>query len=311
MAAVKALRIRDVLGGEVAELAQRVGPWRGVLLVLHAWTIIATCMVLAGLVHPAFAVLLVPIVGGRQLGLAILMHDAGHGLLSNNRQRNDFVGRWIAGAPIGADLLSYRTYHFRHHKFTQQDEDPDLVLSRPFPVSRASLLRKVMRDLSGLTFVKQKALLIAGAFTETDNRARGAFRRTLMGWLLTNGSISAATMLSLGWPALTLWWLAQVTWLPLSLHIRNIAEHACTTTSADPFSHARTTRASFLERVLIAPYWVNYHAEHHLFMGVPCYRLPVVHEVLGAKGYHDRMIIAASYAKVIRSVVASPSTQPN
>ena len=41
----------------------------------------------------------------------------------------------------------------------------------------------------------------------------------------------------------------------------------------DPLSHARTTYANPIERLLIAPYWVHYHAEHHAFMHVPCYRL--------------------------------------
>ena len=62
------------------------------------------------------------------------------------------------------------------------------------------------------------------------------------------------------------WILAMATWLPLVTRIRNIAEHACTSTGEDPFSHARTTHANPIERLFIAPYWVNYHAEHHLFM---------------------------------------------
>ena len=62
--------------------------------------------------------------------------------------------------------------------------------------------------------------------------------------------------------------------------MRNIAEHACTSTREDPFSHARTTRANPIERLFIAPYWVNYHAEHHLFMHLPCNRLPEAYRLL-------------------------------
>ena len=80
------------------------------------------------------------------------------------------------------------------------------------------------------------------------------------------------------------WVLAMATWLPLVTRIRNIAEHACTSTGEDPFSHARTTHANPIERLLIAPYWVNYHAEHHLFMYLPCYRLPEAHRLLIEKG---------------------------
>src|SRR3546814_19882286 len=49
-----------------------------------------------------------------------------------------------------------RTYHLQHHKYTQQPEDPDLSLSKPFPTTRASLWRKVLRDLTGQTFFKQR-----------------------------------------------------------------------------------------------------------------------------------------------------------
>ena len=87
----------------------------------------------------------------------------------------------------------------------------------------------------------------------------------------------------------------MATWLPLVTRIRNIAEHACTSTGEDPFSHARTTLANPIERLLIAPYWVNYHAEHHLFMYLPCYRLPEAHRLLAEKGFVKRMEIEPGY----------------
>ena len=59
--------------------------------------------------------------------------------------------------------------------------------------------------------------------------------------------------------------------------IRNIAEHAVVPDSDDPLRNTRTTKASLLERIFIAPYFVNYHLEHHLLFYVPCYNLPKVH----------------------------------
>jgi fatty acid desaturase len=96
------------------------------------------------------------------------------------------------------------------------------------------------------------------------------------------------------------WVFAMATWLPLVTRIRNIAEHACTSTGEDPFSHARTTRANPIERLLIAPYWVNYHAEHHLFMYLPCYHLPEAHRLLTEKGLIKRMEVRPGYADVMR-----------
>ncbi len=100
-----------------------------------------------------------------------------------------------------------------------------------------------------------------------------------------------------------MWLAALATTFPLFLRIRNIAEHACTPTdSGDPFSHARTTLAGWVERATVAPYWVNFHSEHHLFMGVPAPALPRVHALLAAE-YHARMTIAPGYRAVLASVV--------
>ena len=96
------------------------------------------------------------------------------------------------------------------------------------------------------------------------------------------------------------WVFAMATWLPLVTRVRNIAEHACTGTVPDPFSHARTTHANPIERLLIAPYWVNYHAEHHLFMYLPCYRLAQAHGLLVEKGLIKRVEVSAGYLDVLR-----------
>src|SRR3546814_11221128 len=82
---------------------------------------------------------------------------AAHGALHPNRKLNNFLGQWLTGAAVGSDLIAYRTYHLQHHKYTQQPEDPDLSLSKPFPPTRASLWRTVLRDLTGQTFCKQRA----------------------------------------------------------------------------------------------------------------------------------------------------------
>ena len=132
--------------------------WAGPLLVAHCWTVIVLAVV-AGVLWPLLIPVCVMIVGTRQLGLAILMHEAAHGGLSRNTRLNDFLGHWLCAVPVGASLAAYRPYHLKHHRFAQQAEDPDLMLSAPFPVSPASLRRKMIRDLTGQTFFKQRVLL--------------------------------------------------------------------------------------------------------------------------------------------------------
>ena len=227
--------------------------------------------------------LAIAVIGTRQLGLFVLMHDAAHALLHRDRRVNDRVAHWLCSST----LVAYRPYHLTHHRFVQQTEDPDLVLSAPFPITRASFARKVMRDLTGQTFVKQRL----GHYLERL-RARvpgeSAFRllaeelakdrRFLLGNALGFAVFAAAGE---WWVWVTLWLLPMATWLPLVSRIRNIAEHALIAQNeADPLRQARTTHANWIERALIAPYWVNHHAEHHLFTQVPCWNLPLAHRLL-------------------------------
>ena len=155
MSAAARVDPRDFFTPEQWEPLTARSSWKGVALVAHAWGVIVLAAA-AAVVWPVLIPVAVMIVGARQLGLAILMHEAAHGGLHPNARLNDALGHWLCAVPIGASLTAYRPYHLTHHRFAQQAEDPDLVLSAPFPVTRASLRRKIIRDLTGQTFFKQR-----------------------------------------------------------------------------------------------------------------------------------------------------------
>src|SRR3546814_11914177 len=81
------------------------------------------------------------------------------------------------------------------------------------------------------------------------------------------------------------------------------------TDNNDPFRNARTTKANWLERALIAPYWVNYHVEHNLMMWVPCYHLRKARAFLIANGYCPRMESSSGYREVLRMAPSNPDEQ--
>ena len=119
-------------------------------------------------------------------------------------------------------------------------------------------------------------------------------------FLATNAVLFAVLLAAGAGGAFLVWLAAMATWFPLATRLRNIAEHACVASTDDPYTHARTTRANLIERALIAPYWVNHHAEHHLFMWLPCYRLPEAHRVLRQRGLDGRIKTAPGYLSVLR-----------
>ena len=304
MPAAPRIRPSDLFTPEDWGPFQTRTPWIGPLLVLHCWGVIALAIAV-GVIWPILIPLSVAVIGTRQLGLAILMHEAAHGGLSPNRWLNDLLGHWLCAVPVGASLTAYRPYHLAHHKYAQQPEDPDLVLSAPFPVTRASLRRKIIRDLTGQTFFKQRVLFAFQAFSSKrdEDLAEGAVvtGRSVAAFLLVNLALLLALSLAgVWWAYFVLWLLPMATWFPMVTRLRNIAEHACVEgSSSDPFRAARTTRASWWERALIAPYWVNFHAEHHLFMHVPCWKLPALHRAVRARPQGGRMEVASGYLAVL------------
>ena len=316
MPAAKRIRPLDFFTKTEWDHVSRRSAWIGPALVLHAWAVIGGAMALA-VWQPWLIPLSIMIIGTRQLGLAILEHEAAHGGLHPNMKFNDALSNTLCGPAIGGRLATYRPYHLTHHKYAQQEEDPDIILSAPFPITLASLKRKIIRDLTGQTFYKQRANQIGNAFgfglrdtPGTENRAQGA-REAVFPFLTFNALLLAALSLAgVWWAFLVLWLLPMATWLPLVTRLRNIAEHAVVPDHDDPLRHARTTHANLLERAVIAPYWVNYHCEHHMFMHLPCYRLAEAHRLLQKKGYAAQMEVQPDYITVLKQAASKPESVP-
>src|SRR5262249_53842644 len=136
---------------ELGELT-RMRDWRTWASIALDWGLVgASFALVAAWPNPLTVVVALLVIGARQLGFAVLMHEAAHGTLLRNRRLNDWVGNWLCAYPVWSDITPYRPYHLAHHAKNWTAEDPDLGLANPFPITHASLRRKVWRDLSGQT----------------------------------------------------------------------------------------------------------------------------------------------------------------
>lgn len=302
---------------EIRFLAERSDLW-GVLLVIHCWLVVIAVLVIFSYWPSTLTFLIaITVIGSRQLGFAILMHEAAHNALFKNLKLNNFAGEWLCGRPILADLYDYRTYHLQHHRHTQTEKDPDLRLSKPFPTTRRSLLRKLIRDITGQTGFKQRLRQIMFAFklagdvenAPTSQELAQAFSGGTLKRAFIANLIVFALMWAFGawWWWLAFWMLPLLTWFQLVLRIRNIAEHGAVEFSDDPFKNVRTTKTGPLGRLFFSPYWVNYHLEHHLVMHIPCRNLPKLHKIMLQKGFGKKMEISQNYWSVLLQASRKPS----
>ena len=306
------LPVSDLLTpAELAEMRTR-STWRGVWMICHAWATIFAAMALVAIwPNPLTFLAAVMVIGSRQLGLGILMHEGAHGCLSPDHDINDRLSQWLCAYPIFAETRAYRRYHLKHHKRTQQADDPDLVLSAPFPITQASYRRKFLRDLFGLTGYSQRKALFLNALGDPAwplAQRLASLREKLGRQLLANAILLAGlTLAGVWWAYPLLWVLPLLTWYMVVTRVRNIAEHAVVGDRDDPLRNTRTTLAGAIERLFVAPYFVNYHLEHHLLYYAPCYNLPKIHAILMRKGFGARMELQPGYPAVMRLATARPA----
>jgi fatty acid desaturase len=295
---------------EIAHLLE-MEDWRSWASIGLDWALVFAAFALVGAWPNVLTVLVALfVIGARQLGLAVMMHEAAHRSLFSDRNVNDWAGQWLAAYPIWTDTLTYRAYHLQHHAHTGSERDPDLGLTTPFPITRESLKRKIIRDLTGQTGMK----FARGSFKRTVARFNEpAGRRAAIGVIVTNG-ILLAILWAAGHPWLYLLWVgAWLTTNTFVTRIRAIAEHALTPNPDDPLGNTRTTILRWWERFLIGPNRVNYHLEHHLLMTVPHYRLPEMHALLQERGVLERACVeTGGYRAILRraTTTAASSAEP-
>ena len=307
--ATSSVKPLEIISKEQYEEIKEKQDWRNVLSISSNWLQMSSAMALF-FFYPnvlTFLVALV-IIGSRQFALAVLAHDAAHNLLFSNNKVNDWAGQWFCAYPIFQDNRVYRPYHLKHHRHTETEDDPDLVLSSPFPINKRSFIRKVFRDLTGITGVRRYWGSLSSIFRTKGDNVFDKISKTsnkLHGFLISNVIIFILISTTMHWSLfLLLWWLPSFTYYSLIIRIRNISEHAVTPGNND-FDNTRTTKSTVLTRFFMVPHNVNYHLEHHLFTRCPWYNLPKAHSMMIENGYEDKMCLETSYKNVLLKAMSA------
>jgi fatty acid desaturase len=290
---------RKALPKEVVQRLARRSAWRGAAAIAQDLVVIALSawIALAFWPNPLIAFISIILIGTRQHALFVVAHDAAHYLLFENRRWNDLAGRACAMLQ-GLSMCTYRVIHRLHHNNLYGELDPDTALHGGYPRGRSYLLKKLLKDLSGLTAWKTYAYFLGGApalntatnkalrpLDDTSEKLRRDAKRDRNAVVVFHLIVFAAFFFTgHAIQYLVLWVLPLLTVVQALLRLRAIAEHGATTDFSSPLTAARTNLAPAWLEWLLFPHHVNYHIEHHLYASVPHYHLPELHREMVAHG---------------------------
>lgn len=203
-------------------------------------------------------------------GISLFTHEAVHGVLFRNRLANHIFGALCAW-PVLQNFAAYRVLHLRHHAQLGVEGDPDHFEN----YTRRRWLVYGMHW--GRLLLGYPAYLVAIpvlAFRHGTARDRV---------LLSLETMAAAGLLVVACLTLpTAWivhaWLIPMAFINTMVNIRGMSQHTLLEQSADVVQGTRTILTNPVTQFFMCN--ENFHLEHHLYPGVPWYRLPALHTAL-------------------------------
>ncbi len=287
---------------ELRDELRRIPTARNVIVVASAFAQTVGVVIAAAWLDTWWAYLLAFAQMGRgHCQLNILGHEAAHRLLFPNQRANDLVGRFVLAYPTFQAFSAYRRAHFAHHRDELGPDEPDLALYRGYPLTRASLRRKLTRDL-----------LFVSAWKNWRGLFGAARRRSREAW-----QILAVQAVLAGVASITLRPLAYVVWIAawgslwkVSNRLRSLAEHAGMERSTDRRRTTHVVRQSWPARFAFVPHHTGWHLAHHADMGVPWRNLPRLHDELVVSGWVTEAITWPNYRTFWRAAASRPTSRP-
>lgn len=281
---------------------RRVPSWRnaGSVVSLYAQTL-GIIVLTVRIDHPVVWVVAFVLMGRAHAQFASLMHESAHRLLIGRKKTNDFIGNWLLGYPQFTSTQAYRRVHMAHHRREFGPDEPDIPLYVNYPITAASLRRKLVRDASGQTGFRLLRAQLRG-FASPDARVR----RTL--WKMTAVQVVLATVaFLLGHPFvyLVLWVLPFFTVWRVINRLRSIAEHGGMREDDERRNTTHSVAQHRLPMFMIVPFKIGYHMAHHVDSGVPFRNLPEYHRLLHEANYLDATLEYPTYRALWRALASA------
>jgi fatty acid desaturase len=229
---------------------------------------------------------------------ALLLHGACCAFLVNGFHElvheSVFKTRWLNGLFLNIfsflgwyNHIGFWASHSEHHRFTLHPPD-DLEVVLPQQVTLRAILKFGVIDWRGLIWLIPGTLRVATGhldgewntylFTEKKPEMRSRFHRWAWIVLIGHTTIAAISIITGYWPVFIALSFARFFGAGIQF-MCNATQHIGLT---DEYPDFRVCCRTFtLNPVLQFLYWhMNYHTEHHIYAGVPCYNLARLHRLI-------------------------------
>lgn len=229
-------------------------------------------------------------------------HEGMHGSLLTNRTASAVLGLFSASAVATYFEMGFAMSHWNHHRFTNQEDDPDVAPVAHLKTWWQRLL--ISRWIYNWLYFRHTLGMAQGRPIPFKFRMAYSFEQQV--WFARLNFVFSAIWLAF-YATIAVWngqlalfgILAPLTATLFIASIQIYLDHAGLGDGV--FENARS-RTSWGMTVLF--FGANYHLEHHAYPGVPCYRLPRLHRYLRETGVYDRVSTAhdSRFFGVFRSV---------
>jgi beta-carotene hydroxylase len=236
--------------------------------------------------------------------LGFVGHEGLHVSLHRNKIVSVLLGLFFASSVVTYFEMGFAVHHWNHHRFTNQASDPDIQ-----PVEHLkSWWQRVLFSRPIYNFLYFKTALNIALGNNWPFVYKMPFElktARLLCWVNFAFALfwlAVYTAITFYDPLIGLFSIAIPLVVTMLINACQIyIDHAGT--SDEMFRNA-WSRTSPLMTILY--FGSNYHLEHHLYPGVPCYRLYKVHKLLKEQGIYEKVHapVESSFFGSYRNVAA-------
>jgi fatty acid desaturase len=208
------------------------------------------------------------------------LHETIHRTAFHSRALND-VAALAIGVLIVLPREYFRAFHFAHHRFTQESNDPELAIRKPATV------RQFLWYISGVPYwiAGFRGLIVrAGGTLSEPIYATDRVRHSVVHearWVLAIYAAALGLSVAAQSTILLWYWVIPALLGQPMLRLYLLAEHSGCPRSPDMLENSRTTYTNAPVRFLA---WnMPFHAEHHAWPSIPFHALPATNAIIRDK----------------------------